>query len=133
MLILSRKLNESIVIDGNVIVKVLRVDGDVVKLGIQAPSNVPVHRQEVYEEIQKSNQEALTRGRPKLPKMMPLAKSQATEDATGNGTAKISPANSASMAVSSHPAGQKENPNKRGADPIQAGTAAEKQPSTTNT
>lgn len=132
MLILSRKLNESIVIDGNVIVKVLRVDGDVVKLGIQAPSNVPVHRQEVYEEIQKSNQEALTRGRPKLPKMMPLAKSQATEDTTSNGTAKNSPANSASMAFSSH-AGQKENPNQRGAGPIQAGTATEKQPSTTNT
>ena len=51
MLILSRKLNECIVIDGRIIVKVVRIDGDVVKLGIAAPAEVPVHRQEVYEEI----------------------------------------------------------------------------------
>ena len=69
MLILSRKLNESIVIDGNIIVKVVKVEGDIVKLGIQAPPEVPVHRQEVYEEIQRNNQEALTRGRPLLPKL----------------------------------------------------------------
>ena len=73
MLILSRKLNESIVIDGHIIVKIVRVDGDVVKLGITAPMEVPVHRQEVYEEIQKNNLEALTQGRaavsalPKVP------------------------------------------------------------------
>jgi carbon storage regulator len=60
MLILSRKLNESIVIDGRITVKVMRVDGDVIKLGIAAPANVPVHRQEVYEEICKNNQEAVT-------------------------------------------------------------------------
>lgn len=69
MLILSRKLNESVVIDGRVIVKILRVDGDVVKVGIEAPLDVPVHRQEVYEEIQKNNREALTKGRGALPKL----------------------------------------------------------------
>ena len=69
MLILSRKLNESIVIDGRIVVKVVRVDGDVVKLGIQAPMEVTVHRQEVYDEIQRNNKEALTRGRPSLPKL----------------------------------------------------------------
>lgn len=63
MLILSRKLNESIVIDGRITVKIVRVDGDVVKLGIAAPMDVPVHRQEIYEEIQRNNQEALTQGR----------------------------------------------------------------------
>ena len=61
MLILTRKLGESIVIDGRIHVKVLRVDGDSVKIGIEAPMEVPVHRQEVYEEIQRSNQQALTR------------------------------------------------------------------------
>ena len=60
MLILSRKLNESIVIDGRITVKVMRVDGDVVKLGIAAPAEIPVHRQEVYEEIRRNNQEAMT-------------------------------------------------------------------------
>jgi carbon storage regulator len=69
MLILSRKTNESIVIDGRIVVKIVRVEGDVVKVGIQAPADVPVHRQEVYEEIQRSNREALTNHRPAVPKL----------------------------------------------------------------
>jgi carbon storage regulator len=69
MLILSRKLGESIVIDGNIHVKIMRVDGDVVKLGIEAPASVPVHRQEVYEEIHRSNQQALTNQSAPLPKL----------------------------------------------------------------
>ena len=56
MLILSRKLNESIIIDGKIVVKVLRIDKDTVKLGIQAPSELPVHREEIYEAIQKGKQ-----------------------------------------------------------------------------
>lgn len=58
MLILSRKLNESIVIDGRIIVKILRIDRDTVKLGIQAPAELPVHRQEIYDAIQRSKQQA---------------------------------------------------------------------------
>src|SRR5262245_60298670 len=69
MLVLSRKAGESIVIDGRVVVKVVRLEGDIVKLGIEAPSSVPVHRQEVYDEIQRNNQEALTKDRPKLPRL----------------------------------------------------------------
>jgi carbon storage regulator len=69
MLILSRKLNESIVIDGRITVKIMRVDGDVVKLGIAAPANVPVHRQEVYDEICRSNREALTQRTSSLPRL----------------------------------------------------------------
>jgi len=60
-----------VVINGRIIVKVMRVEGDVVKLGIQAPAEVPVHRQEVYEEIQRNNREALTRERPAAPKLSP--------------------------------------------------------------
>jgi len=57
MLVLSRKLNESIVIDDKVVVTVLGVKGDRVRLGIEAPGEIPVHRQEVYEKMQ--NQEVL--------------------------------------------------------------------------
>jgi len=53
MLILSRKINESIVIDGKIIIKVLRIDKDTVKLGIQAPPEVSVHRQEIQDLIEK--------------------------------------------------------------------------------
>jgi carbon storage regulator len=67
MLILSRKLNESIVIDGKIIVKIVKVDGENIRLGIEAPSSIAVHRQEVYDEIQRTNQTAVTRGRPTLP------------------------------------------------------------------
>ncbi len=56
MLILSRKLNESIVINDKVVVTVLRVRGDNVLLGIDAPLEIPVHRQELYDKMQ--NQEA---------------------------------------------------------------------------
>lgn len=51
MLVLSRKKNESIVIDDNVVVTVIEVRGDKVRLGIQAPREVTVHRQEVLEAI----------------------------------------------------------------------------------
>ncbi len=64
-------------IDGRIQVKVMRVEGDVVKLGIEAPMEVPVHRLEVYEEIQRNNQQALTRQStplPKLPKMAAVKK-----------------------------------------------------------
>ena len=73
MLILSRKSGECLVIDGRITVKIVRVEGEVVKIGIEAPSDVPVHRQEVYEEIQRSNQAALTRQNvplPRLPKLV---------------------------------------------------------------
>ena len=69
MLILSRKLNESIVIDGRITVKVMRIEGDVVKLGIAAPADVPVHREEVYEEIRRSNRDALTQRTDRVPKL----------------------------------------------------------------
>jgi len=51
MLILSRKVGQSIVIDGRITVKVVRMDGDQIKLGIQAPPEVTVHREEVQAEV----------------------------------------------------------------------------------
>ena len=53
MLILSRKKNEEIVIDGRIIVKVVEFRGDAVRLGIDAPIEIPVHRREVYDTIKR--------------------------------------------------------------------------------
>jgi carbon storage regulator len=69
MLVLARKQNQQIVIGDDIYVKVIRMEGDVVKLGIQAPVSIPVHRQEVYDEIQKSNRAALTRGARTVPQL----------------------------------------------------------------
>jgi carbon storage regulator len=72
MLVLTRRVGESVVIDGQIVVSVLRLEGDTIKLGIQAPVEVPVHRQEVYEEIQRTNRQALTYARtprPSLPQL----------------------------------------------------------------
>jgi len=51
MLVLSRQLEESIVIGDQIVVKVVDIRGDKVRLGIVAPENIPVHRQEVQEAI----------------------------------------------------------------------------------
>ncbi|SVB50421.1 uncharacterized protein METZ01_LOCUS203275 [marine metagenome] len=58
MLVLSRKTNESIIIDGNVTVSVLRVDNDNVRIGVEAPLEIPVMRKEIYEEIKSNNEQA---------------------------------------------------------------------------
>ena len=54
MLVLSRKKNESIIIQDNITVTVIEIRGDKVRLGIDAPKDVSVHRREVYEAIQNS-------------------------------------------------------------------------------
>lgn len=52
MLVLSRKKNETIVINDQITVTVIEIRGDKVRLGIEAPKDVTVHRREVYEAIQ---------------------------------------------------------------------------------
>lgn len=58
MLVLSRKLNQAIMIGDDVRIVVVSVDRDQVKLGIEAPRAIAVHRSEIYEEIQRQNREA---------------------------------------------------------------------------
>ena len=58
MLVLSRQRDESIIIGDNIVITVVDIRGDKVRLGINAPTEIPVHRQEVYEAIQRENQRA---------------------------------------------------------------------------
>jgi carbon storage regulator len=55
MLVLSRKKNESIVINNDITIVVVEIRGDKVRLGVEAPKEVPVHRREVYEAIHRSS------------------------------------------------------------------------------
>ncbi len=59
MLALSRKKNEALIINNNIEITILEVKGEQVKIGIQAPKEVPVYRKEVYVQIQEANKEAM--------------------------------------------------------------------------
>jgi carbon storage regulator len=60
MLVLTRKVNQSIVIGDDIEVVVLEVRGEQIRLGIKAPRDVVVHRKEIYDQIQEENQAAST-------------------------------------------------------------------------
>ncbi len=53
MLVLSRQRDESIIIGDNIVITIVDIRGDKVRLGIQAPKEIPVHRQEVYDAIKR--------------------------------------------------------------------------------
>jgi carbon storage regulator len=57
MLVLTRKKNESIVIRDDIVIMVIEIRGDKVRLGFDAPKDVPIHRQEVYEAIKRENEQ----------------------------------------------------------------------------
>jgi carbon storage regulator len=62
MLVLSRHRDEAIVIDGTIVVTVVDIRGDKVRLGIEAPQDIPVHRREVQEAINREGKRAASAG-----------------------------------------------------------------------
>jgi carbon storage regulator len=68
MLTLSRKIGETIQIGDNIVLIVKRVDGDVVRIGIDAPKTVPIYRGEIYEEIKAQNLQAISNPQTSLTK-----------------------------------------------------------------
>jgi carbon storage regulator len=83
MLILSRKVDERIIIGDDILVSIVDIKGDQVKLGIQAPKEIKVYRQEVYDAIQKENLAAARAGTV-LPEIKRLAgkKRRAVKDSS---------------------------------------------------
>lgn len=59
MLILTRRVGETVMIGDNVAVTVLGVKGNQVRIGIKAPKDTPVHREEIFERIRRENEESL--------------------------------------------------------------------------
>jgi carbon storage regulator len=80
MLVLSRQRDESIMIGDDVEITIVDVRGDKVRLGITAPKNVPVHRREIYDAIQREKAEkAQANGQTPTPQQQPEKSSEAVE------------------------------------------------------
>ena len=79
MLVLSRQLNEAIRIAEDITIRVVRLDRDSVRLGVSAPKNIGIHREEVYLEILQSNLAAVETS---TPEQLALRLQQIRNDAT---------------------------------------------------
>ena len=77
MLVFTRRRNEAIIVADGIEIPVLRVSKDAVRLGVTAPGDVPVHRQEVYEQVRQENRRA------SVPARLPIALPQPVKPSEG--------------------------------------------------
>ena len=82
MLVLSRHRDESIMIGENIVLTIVDIRGDKVRLGIQAPIDIPVHRQEVFDAIQRENARASQPDSPDADNLGNRKEGNASSDAT---------------------------------------------------
>lgn len=84
MLVLTRRANQSIVIGGRIVVRVLQVQRDQVRLGIEAPREVEVHREEVFATLEEANRQAATAPASLSEVLGPLASRGTADTPSGN-------------------------------------------------
>lgn len=60
MLILTRKKDESLVLDNQIVIKIIEINESSVRLGIEAPKHIEIHRKEIYDKIQEENKSAIS-------------------------------------------------------------------------
>ena len=86
MLVLSRQRDESIIIGDNIEITVVDIRGEKVRLGINAPHHIPVHRKEVYEAILREKQAAAAQNGTEVAKVESLAKRKDSQEPPAPGT-----------------------------------------------
>ena len=69
MLVLSRRVNQGIIIGDDIEIRINRIDSDTVKIGIQAPRHLAIYRDEIYKQIKESNLGAVRKGSGQMPRL----------------------------------------------------------------
>ena len=89
MLVLSRHRDETIMIGDDTELTIIDIRGDKVRIGIKAPSHVPVHRKEIYDAIKEENEQAMSLAEPSLSSLRPGA--LRVSSASGLSAARVKP------------------------------------------